>query len=82
PTGYSFVKGMESQTIIINEKGELIKQAFIWRANAMTYEQIRILRASNSGGIQLPELIKGFKERNGEKIIKQLKAWHDQIREN
>ncbi len=42
----------------------------------------RILRASNSGGIQLPELIKGFKERNGEKIIKQLKAWHDQIREN
>ena len=31
---------MESQTIIINEKGELIKQAFIWRANAMTYEQI------------------------------------------
>lgn len=42
----------------------------------------RILRASNSGGIQLPDLIKGFKERNGEKIIKQLKAWHDQIREN
>ena len=40
PTGYSFVKGMASQTIVINEKGELIKQAFIWRANAMTYEQI------------------------------------------
>jgi len=40
PTGYSFVKGMESQTIVINENGELIKQAFIWRANAMTYDQI------------------------------------------
>jgi site-specific DNA recombinase len=40
PTGYSFVKGMERQTIVINEKGELIKQAFVWRANAMTYEQI------------------------------------------
>ena len=40
PTGYSFIKGMASQTIVINEKGEFIKQAFIWRANAMTYEQI------------------------------------------
>ena len=40
PIGYSFVKGAEKQTIIINEKGELIKQAFEWRANGMTYEQI------------------------------------------
>jgi len=39
-TVYSFVKGMESQNIIVNEKSELIKQAFIRRANAMTYEQI------------------------------------------
>jgi site-specific DNA recombinase len=28
PTGYEFVKGAPTQTIIINEKGELIKQAF------------------------------------------------------
>jgi site-specific DNA recombinase len=40
PTGYSFVKGAATQTIIINEKGEAMKQAFVWRANAMTYEQI------------------------------------------
>jgi site-specific DNA recombinase len=40
PTGYSFVKGAERQTIIINEKGELLKLAFIWRVNGMTYEQI------------------------------------------
>jgi len=41
----------------------------------------RILRASNSGGLQINELVKGFKERNGEKILKQLKSWYDQIRE-
>ncbi len=40
PTGYAFVKNAEKQTIIITEKGELIKQAFIWRSNGMTYEQI------------------------------------------
>lgn len=40
PTGYSFLKGASSQTIIINEKGPLVKQAFIFRANGMTYEQI------------------------------------------
>ena len=40
PTGYSFVRGAETQTIVINEKGELIRQAFIWRTNGMTYEQI------------------------------------------
>lgn len=40
PTGYSFVKGAATQTIVINEKGEAMKQAFIWRANGMTYEQI------------------------------------------
>jgi len=40
PTGYSFVKGAEKQTIIINEKGALVKQAFVWRANGMTYDQI------------------------------------------
>lgn len=40
PTGYSFVKGAVTQTIIINEKGEAMKQAFTWRAQGMTYEQI------------------------------------------
>ena len=40
PTGYTFLKGQATQTIVINEKGELIKQAFEWRANGMTYEQI------------------------------------------
>ena len=40
PTGYAFVKGAETQTIYITEKGEPIKQAFIWRSKGMTYEQI------------------------------------------
>jgi hypothetical protein len=40
PIGYSFVKGADKQTIIINEKGKYIKQAFEWRANGMTYKQI------------------------------------------
>jgi site-specific DNA recombinase len=40
PTGYSFVKGAPTQTIVINEKGEAMKQAFMWRANGMTYDQI------------------------------------------
>ncbi|MHB8262091.1 MAG: recombinase family protein [Bacteroidia bacterium] len=40
PTGYAFVKGAPTQTIIISEKGEAIKQAFVWRSNGMTYEQI------------------------------------------
>jgi site-specific DNA recombinase len=40
PTGYAFVKGAPTQTIVISEKGDAMKQAFIWRANGMTYEQI------------------------------------------
>ena len=40
PTGYTFEKLSPNQTIVINEKGDLIKQAFNWRANGMTYEQI------------------------------------------
>jgi site-specific DNA recombinase len=42
PTGYSFVKGAETQTIIINEKGPLMKQAFEWRADGQSYEQILV----------------------------------------
>ncbi len=40
----------------------------------------RIKRASNAGGLQLNEVIKGFRERNGERILSQLKSWHHQIR--
>lgn len=42
----------------------------------------RIIRTSNSGGLQINELIKGFRERNGDSILKQLKSWYDQIRES
>lgn len=41
----------------------------------------RIRRASNAGGFQLNEVVKGFRERNGEKILSQLKSWFHQIRE-
>ena len=40
PTGYEFVKGAPTQTIIINKKGALIKEAFEYRAIGMTIEQI------------------------------------------
>ena len=40
PTGYAFIKGAPTQTIIVSEKGEAIRQAFTWRANGMTYDQI------------------------------------------
>ena len=41
----------------------------------------RIRRASNAGGLQINEIIKGFRERNGNKILTQLKSWYHQIRE-
>jgi hypothetical protein len=41
----------------------------------------RIKRASNAGGFQLNEIIKAFRERNGEKILSQLKSWYHQIRQ-
>lgn len=40
----------------------------------------KILRASNAGGFQLNEIVKGFRERNGNKISGQLKSWFHQIR--
>jgi hypothetical protein len=40
----------------------------------------KIKRASNAGDFQLNELIKGFRERNGEKILSQLKSWYHQVR--
>ncbi len=48
PRGYSFVKEAVKQTIVINEQGEFVKQAFEWRANGMTYEQI-IEKLANYG---------------------------------
>ena len=53
PTGYSFVKGAPTQTIVINEKGEAMKQAFMWRANGMTYDQI--IAKLKPLGITLPK---------------------------
>jgi len=40
----------------------------------------KIRRASNAGGFQLNEVVKGFRERSGEKILLQLKSWYHQIR--
>jgi len=40
PIGYSYVKGALTQTIVISDKGELIREAFEWRAKGMTYDQI------------------------------------------
>jgi site-specific DNA recombinase len=40
PIGYQYVKGAEKQTIILNEQAKYVKQAFEWRADGMTYEQI------------------------------------------
>jgi len=41
----------------------------------------QIRRASNAaGGFQINEVVKGFVERNGQKILDQLKSWYHQIR--
>ena len=53
PRGYSFVKGAAKQTIIINDDGELMRQAFEWRANGMTFDQIGEKLASY--GIRIPK---------------------------
>lgn len=53
PKGYAFVKGAQQQTIIITEQGELIRQAFEWRANGMTYDQIVAKLASY--GMKMPK---------------------------
>ncbi len=55
PRGYSFVKGAEKQTIIIDDKGELIRQAFEWRANGMTYDHI--VEKLASYGMKMPKQI-------------------------
>jgi len=42
PTGYSYDKthGTKEQRIIISEKGAFVKQAFEWRAEGRSYEEI------------------------------------------
>lgn len=54
PTGYAYdhIRGHEAQRIVITEKGELIKQAFIWRSEGRTYEEIiqRLFKA----GLRMP----------------------------
>ncbi len=40
----------------------------------------RIKRASNAGGFQLNEVVRGFRERNGDRILSQLKSWYHQLR--
>jgi hypothetical protein len=40
----------------------------------------RIERNANAGGLQISEIVKGFRERNGEQILHQLKSFHHQIR--
>ena len=53
PKGYSYVKGAEKQTIIVNEQGELVRQAFEWRANGVTYDHI--VEKLAAYGMKLPK---------------------------
>ena len=53
PTGYSFIKGAAKQTIVINEKGDLIEKAFNWRSKGMTYDQI--ISKLNDWGMKMPK---------------------------
>jgi site-specific DNA recombinase len=53
PIGYSYVRGAQSQTIVINDKGELVREAFEWRANGMTYDHIVEKLAGH--GLNLPK---------------------------
>ena len=46
PTGYSYQKGMEKQTIYLNDDAPLIKMAFEERAKGHTYQQISAKLAS------------------------------------
>jgi len=53
PTGYSYVKGAEIQTIVVNKTGRLIKRAFELRAGGMTYEEITTYLKKS--GLNLPK---------------------------
>jgi site-specific DNA recombinase len=54
PTGYAYDRthGGKGQRIVINEKGPLIRQAFLWRAEGRTYDEIIARLASL--GLKLP----------------------------
>jgi site-specific DNA recombinase len=54
PTGYAYDRthGGKEQKIVISEKGPLIRQAFIWRSEGLTYEEI-ITRLVDMG-LKLP----------------------------
>lgn len=57
PTGYAYDRthGTKEQRIVITEKGKIIKQAFEWRAEGRTYEQIseRLAKAGYKIAFQL-----------------------------
>ena len=40
----------------------------------------RIFRSSNAGAMQLAELVNAFRDRNGDRILSQLKSWYQLIR--
>jgi site-specific DNA recombinase len=60
PIGYEFVKGAEKQTIILNDQAKYIKQAFEWRADGMTFEQINDKLANYDLRIPIQTLSKIF----------------------
>lgn len=41
----------------------------------------KIIRIANSGGLKIDDLISGFRERDGSKILRQLKSMYDQVRD-
>jgi hypothetical protein len=64
-------------------------QRTIFRLNGFKIEDLemayldingQIRRASNAAGFQINEVVKGFIERDGQKILDQLKSWYHQIR--
>lgn len=53
PIGYNYKKGTQTQTIVINDKGDLVKRAFEWRASGMTYDQI--VERLTTMGLKIPK---------------------------
>lgn len=56
----------------LSYKPENLEIGILWKE--------RIERRGNSGGIVVAQIIEGFRERNGNKIYKNLKALHSQIK--
>lgn len=64
-------------------------QRTLYRLNGFKQDQLelgyldklaRIERNANAGGLQIAEIVKGFRERDGERILHQLKSFHHQVR--